>query len=139
MTVKYCMIFQLITLIDITQTNARRGHDIFEQKQQQNLMTVIQTLSLRSNATVTKKPKQILDEVEHYGFGEAYQGQHEIWTLNFAYENAPAAILDMLLEDLNYVPFIPNLNETIYTDLPIIVTKDPALKNTIIIQLENDI
>lgn len=133
------MIFQLITLIDITQTDARRGHDVFEQKQQQNLLTIIQTLSLRSNAVINARPKQITDDVEHYGFGEAYQGQHELWKLNFTFENAPANILDTLLDDLNYVPYIPDLNESIYSDLSVINTKDPLLKNTIVVQLENHI
>lgn len=131
------MIFQLITMIDITQTNARKGHDAFEQKQQQNFLTVVQTLSLRSNAVIKSAPLSFVDDVEKYGFGEDYTGKNELWKLNFSYETSPEGILEMLIDDLNLVPFIPNLNESVYYDLPVFQTKDLKSKNTILIPLEN--
>lgn len=131
------MIFQLITLVDITQTNARRGHDMFEQKQQQNFLTVLQTLSLRSNAVVDSEPKSFFDDAEHYGFGEDYHGNNQLWKLNFSYESSLENILELVLDDLNYVPFIPNLNESVFFDLSVFQTKDVRAKNTIVIPLEN--
>jgi hypothetical protein len=132
------MIFQLITLVDITQTNARRGHEIFEQKQQQNFLTVLQTLSLRSNAIVNHEPKSFFDDAEHYGFGEHYHGRQQLWKLNFSYESSVENILDLIVDDLNYVPFIPNLNESVFFDIPVFQTKDIKLKNTIVIPIENN-
>ena len=132
------MIFQLITLVDITQTNARRGHDAFEQKQQQNFLTILQTLSLRSNAIVNTEPKHVDEDAESYGFGENYTGINSIWKLNFSYESCDKNILDLILDDLNYVPFIPNLNETAFFEIAVFQTQDVKSKNVIIIPIENN-
>jgi hypothetical protein len=45
--------------------------------------------------------------------------------------------LQLVLDDLNYVPFIPNLNESVFFDLSVFQTKDARAKNTIVIPLEN--
>ena len=44
--------FELTTLVDITKTNARRGEDKLAYGQQQNYMSVVQTLGLRTNVGI---------------------------------------------------------------------------------------
>ena len=48
------MNFNLFTKVDITKTNARRGDDPFKMKQQQNYLTVLQTIGLRVNPILSK-------------------------------------------------------------------------------------
>ena len=45
--------FDLYTLVDITKTNARRGEDKLAYGQQQNYMSMMQTLGLRTNVEVS--------------------------------------------------------------------------------------
>ena len=45
--------FELSTLVDITKTNARRGEDKLAYGQQQNYMSMMQTLGLRTNVEVS--------------------------------------------------------------------------------------
>ena len=45
--------FNLYTLVDITKTNARRGEDKLAYGQQQNYMSMMQTLGLRTNVEIS--------------------------------------------------------------------------------------
>ena len=49
MSVNTFMKIVVNTLVDITQTNARRGDEKFLVKQQANYMTIVQTVGLRVN------------------------------------------------------------------------------------------
>ena len=44
MTISKCMLFKLTTVVDITQTNARRGEDKKKENQQANFNTMFQTI-----------------------------------------------------------------------------------------------
>lgn len=134
MAVKYSMRIQLITLIDITQTNARKGDDPFEQRQQQNFLTTVQTLSLRSNPTVETTPVCAEEDIKKYNFGSIYKGKHTVWKLAFEYEQTIDNIIEMLSEDFALVPFITNLNETAKLDVAVFDASDPKTKNIILIE-----
>ena len=114
MTDKYSMRFVLYTLIDITQTNARRGEDPFAQKQQQNYMTALQTISLRANPIIQSQP--VMETASCKDLGFEFKGKQNIWSLEFEFESEGQHSLELLNLDFNYVPIIKNLNETIDLD-----------------------
>lgn len=112
MTDKYVMRFQLLTLVDITRTNARRGDDPYLQKQQQNYLTALQTISLRANPIISSPPVCEEKSIKGLGFGSAYTGKQRVWRLNFSFESEEQHNLEYLVQDFNYVPIIDNLDET---------------------------
>lgn len=132
MTDKYCMRFVLYTLIDITQTNARRGDDPYEQKQQQNYMTALQTISLRANPIISKAP--ICEQRLCKDLGFEFKGKHNVWSLEFAFESEGQHSLEHLNLDFNYVPVIKDLDETIELNPCAFITFNGS-KNTKIIEL----
>ena len=80
------MRFELITLIDITETGARRGEDMRECQQQQNFLTLFQTISLRANPIVKRSPKVEKCNIGNLGFGKKYKGTHRVWSWTFEFE-----------------------------------------------------
>ena len=102
--------FKLYTLVDITQTNARRGDDVFNWNQQQNFLTVLQTIGMRVNPTVEKQPELVKDFPK---FGSKYKDAKQAWCLDFAIEYQGAIDIEMLNSDFDLVPFISNLNEQV--------------------------
>lgn len=135
MTVKYCMRFQLITLIDITQTGARKGDDTFSQRQQQNYLTTIQTISLRANPTINTTP--ISEERTVKEFGSKYKGKQQIWKLNFSFEQQGSHSLDHLINDFDLVPIIKNLNETVDLLNAAFITNSVEYCNTVFLKLND--
>jgi len=128
------MKIQILTLIDITQTGARRADNLFAQHQQQNFLTISQSLSLRSNPTIHNSPVQFVDDIALYKFGTEFTGKHRIWKFWVEYEQHSDNILDLLIADLELVPFIPNLNETAIFKFAIFDPVDLNIKNTILIK-----
>ena len=94
----------MITCVDITQTNARKGDDVVKRKQQQNFLTAVNTISLRANPIVNNEPLI----VKH----DKWKGQR-VWQLDFQFENDSMHSIDLLIKDFNYVPIISGLDETI--------------------------
>ena len=120
------MHFIIKTLVDITETNARRG-DGDAYKQQQNFMSVLQTIGIRanpSNIRVTCEEESTAD------FGSKFKGKQSVWTMRFEIEYGGTSV-DMLIEDFDLVPFIDNLQETTQFDKAIFFTKDTKNKNII--------
>ena len=120
------MKFIIKTLVDITETNARRG-DGDSYKQQQNFMSTLQTIGIRanpSNITVSQ------EEESTTKFGSTYKGNQSVWTMNFEIEYGGTTI-DMLKQDFDLVPIIDNLSETVKLDKAIFFTKDPKITNII--------
>lgn len=106
------MQFKVQTLVDITETNARRGEESLPLKQQHNYLTFLQTLGLRVNISQIQPP--IVEEVQlkDYTFGSVYTGKHRVWTFIFTVEYVGALDINMLQHDFDLVPFISNLTET---------------------------
>lgn len=132
------MRIQILTLVDITQTNARKGDDPYKQRQQQNFLTTIQTLSLRSNPTITSEPKLVTGTNKDFNFGSAYKGELTVWKLSLSYEQQVDNLLELLEEDFNLVPFITNLNETVDFEIPVFNTFDKKHKNLILVEKKID-
>ncbi len=128
------MRFRLLTLIDITNTGARKGDDYRKQQQQQNYLTAVQTISLRSNPIIHQKPTVKKQSVSNLGFGEDIKGSHCVWTLDFEFESE-SHNLDLLIKDFDLVPVISGLDETAKLEPCAFLTNGRSNRNTVFIQL----
>lgn len=124
------MKFQLITLIDITNTGARKGDDERLQRQQQNYLTTTQTISLRSNPIIENKSYMKKESIKDMGFGSAYKGLQNLWFLNFEFESDSHS-LNFLLKDFDLVPIITDLDESVRLDIQAFLTNDVKFKNIV--------
>lgn len=126
------MRFRLTTLIDITKTGARKGEDPEKYKQQQNFLTVLQTISMRANPVIDSDPAVIeLESLSGQKFGNKYKGPNRVWSLDFEFESDGQHSLEMLMQDFDLVPFIADLSETAKFDVPVFITNDPKTKNVV--------
>lgn len=106
------------TLVDITDTgnNNPKGMTL-EYKQAQNLNTLIQVLSLRTQLVLSGTHMYESQDLTQYEFGTNYSGTHTVWTFRFASEQPeiwkresnPVYYAE---RDTNLVPIHTNLNET---------------------------
>ena len=107
------MKFKIQTLVDITETGARRqSEDKFAYKQEANFQTVMQTIGMRVNLEYTKSPSFELISLEKSSFGDKYIGKQMLWTFDFDIEFEGALTLEMLKNDFDLIPIITGLNET---------------------------
>lgn len=130
------MRFKLLTLIDITKTNARKGDDVRLQRQQQNYLTALQTISLRSNPIVNTSPTVDEIDIKGIGFGPAFSGKQRVWKLNFEFESESHA-LEFLKEDFDLVPVITDLDETIKLKNSAFLTNGNRERNTVFLKLDD--
>jgi hypothetical protein len=117
--VKYSMIYCLYTLVDITETGHYKSRNDLERHQQQNFDTVVQTIGLSSNIEYTQSPKIIPADI----FGsEADKCWYFEWTTDrdYVFESS-GDMIAKLKETFQFVPFIPNLNETVEFKMPIFI------------------
>ena len=113
-------IIEIKTLVDITNTNVRRVNQgtQLQFSQFRNWTTLLQCISLRANIEYEYDPQYEELDIAGMGFGENYSGIHRVWTFRFrpdqisAYANNNDPIL-LLKDDLDSVPVIINLTETI--------------------------
>jgi hypothetical protein len=106
------MRFRLTTLVDITETNARRGDNAKSLRQQQNFLTVLNTIGLRSNPTYKKSPEITTVSPRTVGLGSVYNKKQNVWSFEFEIEAEDGHSVDMLQTDFNLVPFIDGLDES---------------------------
>ena len=129
--------FELTTLVDITKTNARRGEDKLAYGQQQNYMSVVQTLGLRTNVGISdplfKKQKAV-------GFGSDYATKTlNVWRCTITVEQDESHSVEMMQQDFNLIPFIKDLNENVNLTEAVFWTSDPKKCNILFKMLpEND-
>lgn len=136
MTDKYIMRFKLLTLIDITATGARRGDDYMQVKQQQNYLTVVQTIGIRSNPEIVNLPKKQTLDVTTLGFGSTYTGEKTVWSLDFVFGLNQSHNLEMLVTDFDLVPVIGELDEDITIEDWVFRTADDSLRNIVFTLIE---
>jgi len=109
--------FELFTVVDITETGARRGDPKLLEHQQQNYLTVMNTIGLRANPTIIKSP-YLVDENIKFGKGISAK---KVWRMVFNIEYGIHSI-DMLKLDFDLVPFIKELTEDAVLDDPVFRT-----------------
>ena len=127
------------TLIDITDTGVRRpsqGNQL-EQDQYRNWVTLLQCINLRAIINYDTKPQVKEQDIKGQGFGTSYKGKHRVWEFEFSPDrpdeyagiNGPT---DLLKQDMNLVPVIINLTETINIIQAVFQLDDEKLTNTVI-------
>jgi len=120
----------LKTLIDITETKARRGDDKFQFNQQANYMTAMQTVGLRVNPIPVSLTNEVGD-VSKLGFGTAFKGEHRYWSFKFSYEATSGITIQTLQADYDLVPIIKDLKETATFKNAVFRTLDKKDKNVV--------
>jgi hypothetical protein len=132
-------VIEIKTLIDITNTNVRRINQGTQQQLDQfrNWTTLLQCIGLRSNINYDRDPRVETLDVKGLGFGSEYRGRHQVWTFQFrpdrpdtfADESEAVALLE---RDLDKIPMILNLTETINTQRAVLDTSDESFANTVV-------
>ena len=130
------------SLIDITETRQHKStsNDPIAIKQQANFMSFIQTITLRQNFYYDTAPTVVemtASKIKDLGFGTDYKGKHKVWCFTFRaddhFEESPPEIIE---SDLDLIPMIPDLTETIQINNNVFRTSDSTSKN-IVIQATN--
>ena len=123
------MKFRLLTLVDITETRARKGENEFSYKQQQNLLTVIQTIGMRANPITNSSPEIKTLDMSKLHFGKAHRGKKTVWVFEFEFESVESHCLELLKQDFDFVPFIADLTENIKLKNNVFLTHNDDFKN----------
>lgn len=121
----------MLTLIDITETKARKGDDFYKQKQQQNYLTAYQTMSMRANPTINKSPVVKEIAVKDFDFGSDFKGKQKAWELEFEFESEGQHSLDFLKNDFDLVPVISDLDESVTLKIQAFMTNGSSQRNTL--------
>ena len=128
--------FRLTTLVDITETGARRGEDPLAYRQQQNFLTVLQTIGLRTNIEYTSGPTCITASAKEKSLGSEYKGEQTIWQFDFESPAPDSLTLYMLNNDFNLIPFISELAETAKFKNSVFITQNEKISNTNFVLLD---
>lgn len=139
-------VIEIQTLVDITDTkiNRPRAGLQLEHDQFRNFTTLRQCVEIRSNIIYDTSPSSESKDIKGMGFGTDFKGKHTVWTFRFSPDRTGAYAegfdqVAALLGDVDQVPVIQKLTETINMDKAIFELKDPATKNTIIKALQGTI
>ena len=125
------MRFKLYTLVDITETGARKGDLPKPIRQQQNFLTVVQTIGLRVNPSYNNSPQVIQEVPSKLGLGKKYNKKQSVWKFAFEVEYEGALDLDTLVNDFKYIPVITDLDETAKFENAAFVTDNADITNII--------
>ena len=132
-------IIEIKTLIDITNTEVKRinqGSQL-ELDQYRNWTTLLQCIGMRAIINYDRNPSVDTIDISKLGFGSDYKGKHRVWTFQFRpdREDAFADSGDptiLLHRDMDKIPVIKNLTETINIDIAVFDLTDPKRINTLI-------
>lgn len=132
--------FLLHTLVDITETKIYRHQETepMAKSQQQNFITMLQTIGLRVNPAYTHSPTIEEVNLKDWSFGSEYKGFQKIWSFEFNIEyeggltDETGNEAGLLIRDLHFVPVITGLEETINIRLPVFDTTTSDYRNTLI-------
>ena len=126
------LMFEIVTLVDITETKAKRGEDPFLVSQQQNYLTLLNTIGLRSNPTVITAPT-IVENTQT--FGTAYKKAKHAWRFVFDIEYGAHSV-ELLETDFSLVPFIDKLKEDCNFNIPVFDTQNKETKNIVFKEID---
>lgn len=134
---------EIQTLIDITNTRVARPNQgtQTEHDQYKNFVTLKQCVEIRSIINFAFEPQCEIVDLADLDFGSAHQGKHAVWTFRFSPDREGVYATDnnsvgCLIEDLDQVPIIKNLRETVNIDKATFELKDPLYKNTIVKEIK---
>jgi 3-deoxy-D-manno-octulosonate 8-phosphate phosphatase KdsC-like HAD superfamily phosphatase len=130
---------EIQTLVDISDTKVIRPNQgtPLQHDQYRNFTTLRQCVEIRSIISYDASPTVETVDVKDLGFGSQYKGKHKVWTFRFYPDRSGAYFesnneVGALLDDINGVPVIQKLTETINMDTAMFELKNAATKNTII-------
>jgi hypothetical protein len=130
---------EIQTLVDITDTRVARPNQgtPLQHDQYRNFTTLRQCVEIRSIISYDASPTVETVDVKDLGFGSQYKGKHKVWTFRFYPDRSGAYFegqseVGALLDDVNGVPVIQKLTETINMDTAMFELKNAATKNTIV-------
>lgn len=124
------MRFKLSTVVDITETNARRKEDQKLFRQQNNYNTVLQTIGLRVNLIPLSNTNNVKN-IKDLGFGKSITGKQRYWEFIFEVEYESALTVDMLNSDFDLIPVITELDDTASNHNKIFRTTCPNDRNIV--------
>jgi len=133
-------IIEIQTLVDITRTKVTRPNQGTQlaYDQNRNFITLMQCIELRSVVSYDQPPEVSKMDIKDLGFGSNFKGRQNVWTFTIipdrmgVYTSADGNSIGSLIDDINAVPIIKNLTETVNIDKAIFDCKDLASRNTII-------
>ena len=118
--------YKIITLVDITRSNATRSEtDKIKIGQQSNFNSLVQAIGIRSNVDWSVDPKKHSGSLPLPLVGKA---AHWIWEFDcereevFLKDNNPVGLL---IDDLDGVPIVDLLENSTDINPPVIKTKGP--------------
>lgn len=139
-------VIEIQTLVDITDTKVNRPRAGLQKEHDQfrNFTTLKQCVEIRSNIIYDTDPSVETKDIKDMGFGTNYKGKHQVWTFRFSPERTGAYVvgkneIGALTDDVDQVPVIQKLMETINMDKAIFEVRDQATKNTIIKAIQGTI
>ena len=124
------MRFKIFTVVDITETKARRGDDKKLYSQQTNYNTVLQTIGLRVNLNPIYC-KSHTENIDKTDFGTTVKGKQRYWEFCFEVEYEGALSLDMMMSDFDLIPVITDLDETVHNHNKVFRTSCPNDRNIV--------
>ncbi len=135
------MRFKILSLIDITKTGSHKNNSKDEKaiSQHANYLTFENCLQFRTNIVPESAPKLEKINLANTNFGENYTGEHNVWSMEFTMEDRAdplpiSEIIGHLKEDIDLVPIINSLDETISLTNSIFRAQDPKTNNIIIVE-----
>jgi len=128
--------WKIITVIDITNTDANKHDENNKKHQQANYNTMLNTASLRCNIEPISCKEQVGD-ITDLGFGTSLTDKQRYWEFEFQHEFEGALTLDMLESDFDLIPILTGLNDTANINNPAFRTKDTSDKNIIFKLIDN--
>ncbi len=118
--------YKIVTLVDITRSNANRAEtDKIKVGQQANFNSLIQTIGIRSNVQWFEEP------ILHTGrLPDNLEGKANHWIWEFTVEQNDIFLKNTdsvghLVDDLNAVPVVPDLNNSEDLNPSAFITKGP--------------
>jgi len=131
-------IVEIKTLIDITATGVGRPYQgsQLELNQNRNWTTLNQCIGIRSLIEYNSEPTVETVDLKGQGFGTNFKGKQKIWTFRFETDQ-PLVFgegCELLVDDLDQIPVIKKLTESVNIDTAVFDTKSAEFKNTIIRQ-----
>lgn len=119
------------TLVDITDTgNSNPSGTTLAYQQAQNLNTLIQTLSMRSQIVLSNVSILENQDLANYKFGSEYSGEHTVWVFKFASEHPniwdkASTKMFHAYADCHLTPVYTDLNETVDLRTTFVTTTSP--------------
>ena len=132
-------IIEIKTLVDVTNTDVRRINQGTQQQLDQfrNWTTLLQTIGMRSIIIYDREPKEEIIDLKGDEFGSEFKGKHRVWTFQFRPDRNDAFSdgndsISLLKTDMDKIPVITNLTETINIEQAVFELNDSKFKNTVV-------